>query len=527
MYNIPRLRGVEIVDYLRKSRADDALLSVEEVLSKHEQMLDEWMERNMPEGGRVPEENRFREVGSGETIASRPAMKELLRVVESPKIKAILCVEPQRLSRGDLEDIGYLVKILRYTGTLVITLSYTYDLRDDRDREQFERELMRGNDYLEYQKRIQLNGRLLSVQNGNFIGNTAPYGYRKTQIKEGKRTCHTMEPDPDQAPIVRRIFEMYRDGLGATRIADQLELEHVPAPKGKRWSRDAISKMLYNVHYLGKVKWNHRAAVRKIEDGEVIKSRPVAEDYLIFDGKHPAIIDQELWDAVQEIRGKHPKNKKAHNLTNPLAGLMFCTCGRAMAGRKYENGKEGQARCAPRYLCQDRRSCNNASATMQEVLDEVKRVLRECIHDFEIRIEKGEDDSAEIQRRLIERLEKKLAELRELEKKQWDEKLRGRMPDHIFDELNGETVKEIEEVHQALCDARGAVVEPIDLPAKLATFREALELISGPDIPVREANRLLKACIERITYSRERYTRVGTPKGMAPTPIRLEFTLRV
>ena len=61
MYNIPRLLGVEIVDYLRKSRADDALLSVGEVLSKHEQMLDEWMERNMPEGGRVPEQNRFRE----------------------------------------------------------------------------------------------------------------------------------------------------------------------------------------------------------------------------------------------------------------------------------------------------------------------------------------------------------------------------------------------------------------------------------------------------------------------------------
>ena len=526
MYMLPRLRGDEIVVYLRKSRADDALLSVEEVLSKHEQMLNEWMERNMPEGGRVPEDLRFREVGSGETIASRPAMVELLRVVESPKIKAILCVEPQRLSRGDLEDIGYLVKILRYTGTIVITLSYTYDLRDDRDREQFERELMRGNDYLEYQKRIQWNGRLLSVQNGNFIGQAPPYGYRKTQIKEGKRTCHTLEPDPEQAPVVKRIFEMYASGLGCTRIADQLNAEHIPAPKGKLWTPHSLPTMLSNVHYLGKIKWEERKTTRPIEDGKVVENRPRAENFLIFEGKHPAIIDQELWDAVRNSRGDRPKVKKKHGLTNPLAGVLYCECGLAMQGRVYTD-KAGKERCASRFLCTNQKHCGNGSGRMVDVMNEVKRVLRECIHDFEVRIEKGEDDSAEIQRRLIERLEKKLVDLRELEKKQWDEKLRGRMPDHIFDELNGETVAEIEEVQQALCDAKDSVPDPIDLPAQVVTFKAALDALQDPDAPVEEVNRLLKACIDRITYGREKYTKVGTPRGIVETPLRLEFKLRV
>ena len=526
MYNIPRLRGDEIVVYLRKSRADDALLTVEEVLSKHEQMLDEWMGRNMPEGGRVPEESRFREVGSGETIQSRPAMVELLRTVESPKIKAILCVEPQRLSRGSLRDIGEIVELFRYSNTLVITLSYTYDLRDDRDREQFERELMRGNDYLEYQKRIQWNGRLLSVQNGNFIGQHPPYGYRKIQIKEGKRTCHTMELDPEQAPIVRRIFEMYRSGMGRTTIADQLNAEHVPAPKGKKWSQYSIPSMLTNIHYLGKVKWNERATVRKVEDGKVVKSRPRAEQFLVFEGKHPAIVDQELWDAVQAIMGSHPRNKKASNLTNPLAGIMFCSCGTVMTGRRYKD-RSGKERCAPRFLCTNQRECGTASARASDVMDEVKRVLQECIHDFEVRIEKGEDDSAEVHRHLVERLEKKLAELRELEKKQWDEKLRGKMPEHIFDSLNQETVAEIEEVHQALCDAKDAIPEPIDLPAQVVTFQAALDVLQDPDAPVRDVNRLLKSCIERITYSREKYTDRGTPRGMVENPMRLEFKLRV
>ena len=103
----------EILEYLRKSRSDDALLTVEEVLEKHETILDEWAERNL--GGKIPEENKFREVVSGETIDDRPEMKRILQLIESPRIKAILVVEVQRLSRGDLEDAGRLIKLLRPT----------------------------------------------------------------------------------------------------------------------------------------------------------------------------------------------------------------------------------------------------------------------------------------------------------------------------------------------------------------------------------------------------------------------------
>jgi hypothetical protein len=164
---------------------------------------------------------------------------------------------------------------------------------------------------------------------------------------------------------------------------------------------------------------------------------------------------------------------------------------------------------------------------MSEVLDEVARVLKECVADFETRIERGEDDSAEVQRKLVERLEHRLLELQELEKKPWDEKLRGKMPEHIFEELNKETVAELEEVHQALCDARAATPEPIDLPAKVVTFQAALDALQDPDASVRDVNRLLKACIERIDYSRDRYTSVGPSKKDAETPIHLGWTLRV
>ena len=138
----------EILVYLRKSRSDDPLLSVEEVLEKHWAILQDWISRNLD--APVPEENIYKEVVSGETIDGRPEVLKLLKRIESPRIKGILVVEVQRLSRGDLEDCGRLMKLLRYTSTMVITPMKIYDLADEYDRDGFERELKRGNEYLEY-----------------------------------------------------------------------------------------------------------------------------------------------------------------------------------------------------------------------------------------------------------------------------------------------------------------------------------------------------------------------------------------
>jgi len=526
MWQLPKLSPDDIIKYLRKSRTDDVTLTVEEVLAKHEQMLDEWVAKNLPEGsGKIPEDNVYREVVSGETIESRPKIQEVLRRIESPRIKAILIVEPQRLSRGDLEDIGRLVKLLRYSNTIVITLQYTYDLRDERDRDMFERELKRGNEFLEYQKRILGNGRLLAVQNGNYIGQTAPYGFKKIKVKEGKRYCHTLEPHPDQAPIVKLIFEMYRDGLGITRISDKLNEMRIPAPGGKEWLRETIPQILNNTHYIGKVHWNRRSSVKRIVDGEVVVSRPRASDYLIFDGKHPAIIDLELWDAVQEKRGKIPRNKKDSNGFNPLAGVLFCECGRGMSARPYK--RNGVEFAAPRFHCNQQRKCKNASCLMSDVMDKVVEVLQDAIEDFEIRIESGTDNSAEIHRQLVAQLEKRLRELQELEIAQWDEKTKGGMPAHVFERLNSQTVAEIEEVQQALCDARDSMPEPINLQDKVTNFRAALEALQNPDVPAAEQNKLIKECIERITYSRKRVGNNGHPRKGEQTPILLDFKLRV
>ena len=147
MYYQPTFQPDEVIMYLRKSRSDDPILTVEEVLLNHETILDEWCEKHL--GGRVPEENKYREVVSGETLAERPKIQNALRHIESPKIKAIIVVDPQRLTRGDWEDISRLMKLLKLTYTIIITPQRYYDLSEEYDWDSFERELKRGNDYLE------------------------------------------------------------------------------------------------------------------------------------------------------------------------------------------------------------------------------------------------------------------------------------------------------------------------------------------------------------------------------------------
>ena len=218
----PKLKPEEIFEYLRKSRSDDPMLTIEEVLAKHEAMLNEWQERNL--SAPIPKENIFREVVSGETINSRPEFKKLLKGIESPKIKAVLVVECARLGRPDLEEIGRISKLLRYTNTLVITPQRMFDLTDEYDREQFERELMRGNDYLEYTKKILGRGKELSLRQGYYINGVTPYGYEKTWVYEGKRKRPTLAIVEEEAKVVRMIFDWYvNEGIGATKICQRLK----------------------------------------------------------------------------------------------------------------------------------------------------------------------------------------------------------------------------------------------------------------------------------------------------------------
>ena len=506
MYYRPELdlTPEEILEYLRKSRTDDPTLDVAEILARHETILDEYAEKTW--GAKIPEAQKFREVVSGETIDSRPELLKILKLIESPKIKAVFLVEVQRLGRPDLEDIGRLSKLFRYTNTLVITPQKTFDLRNEYDREAFERELMRGNEYLEYTKKIMARGRLLSVQQGNFIGTKPPYGYDKDIIMEGKRKCHTLKINEAEANVVRMVFDMYvNQDMGRVNIAHRLNDLGVPTRTGALWSQDTLKTMLENDHYIGKVRWNWRKTITVVEDGEIKQVRPKTEvgEYLVYDGKHPAIISEELFRAAREKQGKNHRAKPTTKVRNPLAGLLFCQCGRAMSLRTYKAHNS-----APRLLCDNQTYCKTTSCLYQEIIDRVRETLQQCIKDFEYRVQADDKDSLQLHENLIKRLKLKMEELNKKEISQWEKYTEENMPKAIFDTLNEKVLKEKDEVQQALCKAYESIPEPVDYEEKLLRFKNALEALDNPDVPAEKKNRLLKDCIERIDYKREKSVRI-------------------
>lgn len=502
----------EVLVYLRKSQSDDPRLTVEEVLEKHEKILDEWAERNL--GGKVPEKNKFREIVSGEKISQRPEFKKILKMIESPKVRALLCVEPQRLTRGDLEEVGFLMKRLKYTSTLVITPERTYDLRDEYAWDAFERELKRGNEYLEYYKKIQNRGRLASVAAGNYIGSVAPYGFDKDIVMDDKKKCPTLKENKEQADVVRMIFDMYvNQDMGRTAICHRLDALGIKPPKGKHWSPAAMKDMLENVHYIGKVKWNWRKTVTIVEDSEIVNTRPKAKigEYLIYEGRHDGIISEELFNAAREKQGRNHRAKPKTKVRNPFASLIYCKCGRAMSLRFYRK-KDGTEKAPPRLLCDDQVHCGTGSCLYDEMIDRVASILEQCIEDFEIRLQNDTGDSAKLHAKLIKNLEKKMKELQAKELSQWEAQADPdpdkRMPQHIFKQLNEKLLKEKEEVHQALCKAYESMPEPVDYEEKIKHFSDALAALRDPNVDAEEKNRLLKRCIQRIEYSREKPQRI-------------------
>ncbi len=498
--------------YLRKSRQDDPNQTVEEVLAKHEVMLQEYAEREL--GGRIPEENIYREVVSGESIDDRVEIKKVLSRIENPATVGVLVVEPSRLSRGDLSDCARIIDSFRFTHTLIVTPMMTYDLEKKMERKFFQDELLRGNDYLEYTKEILFRGRVAASKRGCYISSQPPYGYNRVKI--GKDW--TLEPNED-ADTVRMIFHWYvHEGLSPGAIARKLtSLGYVPV-QGREWARETVNNMLLNVHYIGKIKYNEFKATWVLENGERVKKqiRQPDEEIIIAEGKHPALIDTETFEAVKARMSQNPKLKHDHPLVNPLASILKCSnCGRTMI---LDRNKLYTP--TPRFKCRTK-GCGMKSVKAAEVLDAVQYALEYVeLPNLQTKLKNGDGDAATIQKHRIAKLVKQLGEYRQQEETQYELLERRKYTQEVFDRRNAGLRAKMEACEKELHLARAALPKNVDYAERIVSLKEAISAMKDTDLPNSEKNQMLRTIVDRIELTSEK-------KGFNETDIRLEVFLKL
>lgn len=167
---------------------------------------------------------------------------------------------------------------------------------------------------------------------GNFLGVTAPYGYKKDPNNKFHLVINEKE-----AEVVKRVFRLYLEGNGLTRIAQILTKDGIPVPGESRnigktrrtalyssWKQTTIRRILDNRVYLGELVQFKR---RKINYKSKRRITVPEEERYICKGTHEAIIDEESFNAVQNILKKN-KSFKGTKHDYLFKGLLFCSeCG--------------------------------------------------------------------------------------------------------------------------------------------------------------------------------------------------------
>lgn len=505
----PQLEGIWIM-YLRKSRQDNPEETVEEVLSKHEAMLQDHAEREL--GHRIEECNIYREVVSGESIAERVEIQKVLARLEDPNVAGVLVRDASRLSRGDLSDCARIIDNFRFTKTLIGTMMMTYDLNNKMERKFFQDELLRGNDYLEYTKEVLFAGRVAAVKRGYYVNGVPPFGYDRIKLDKG----WSLQAN-DDADTVRLIFDLHvNQGFTPGAVARYLNDIGVAASTGGEWSRASVKNVLTNIHYAGKVRYNEIKRTIVVQHGErVMRYLQQPEDEVITaEGKHTGLISMETYLAAQEIIKNAPRVKKTNELANLYAGVLRCKCGRTLTYHAREK------RTNARYVCPSRPRCQKMARAV-----DVEPLIIETLEKAELprlqqKLKSGAGDAAQIQKRRLEKLSKQMADYRVQEDKQYEFLETGKYTQEVFDRRNATLRKKMDDCELEMHKAREALPKNVDYAAAIVRLEDAIDALKDEDMDITIRNRKLRTIVKTITCK-------TIDRGRNKTEINLEILLRL
>lgn len=493
--------------YLRKSRADrdNPMCTEAEVLSRHEQTLKDLA---FNRGYKI--DKIFREVVSGETLAARPQMQQLLSEVEGGMWEGVLVMEVERLARGNSIDQGIVAQAFKYSNTLIITPNKTYNPANEYDEEFFEFGLfMSRREYKTINRRLNA-GRLASVKEGNYIGSIPPYGYKKVKL-EGKKG-YTLEPVPEEAEVVKLMFKLYTQDnrIGMARIRNTLNQMGIKPRNGDSWTIASIRDMLENDVYIGKVHWNKHKVIKSTANGSIQAKRPRQKQYDVFDGKHPPLIDEVTFNKAQYYKSLNPANPAQGTMRNPLAGVLICNkCGKKMIRRPH-------SKCEDYVICPTV-GCPNVGAPLEIVENRVIEGVKLWLDEYML---KGANIKPELKiaenKPIIEQIDKNITKLNNQLTNTYDLLEQGVYTKEVFfnrqESLNNE-INKLQAEREKLVSEDKKNKQKEDLKQRLIPQAQNLiDMYQSLD-SIKEKNEMLKSIFSKIIYTKDvRNSKVSTVK---------------
>jgi site-specific DNA recombinase len=352
------------------------------------------------------------DISGAKPITSRPDGGQLQRAIEMRQIKTVIVYQVDRLSR-DIVDLLATVRDWLRAGVDVYSL----------DVGQVTSELdivlvikgWQGGDERQKIRERTMRGKNAKARAGKVVGEgIAPYGYIHANgellIKE------------TEAEVVRMIYNWYVNGdehggmMGLVGIARRLTEMGIPTPSQSK--RINSNRANYGVWFYATVNWIIQSETycgvlrygRRVSKGGKVKNRP-QEEHILIDV--PAIVSRELWELAQARRAYNSKIAKRRTKREYLLrGLIYCGCGRRMAGT------------AGRYLCTRHYNTNGGECDEPIVVGG----LVECITwdyimglitnpiQFEQKLRQAQAQEAETMQPKQKELENILALLNETEK---------------------------------------------------------------------------------------------------------------
>ncbi|SCL19970.1 Site-specific DNA recombinase [Micromonospora pallida] len=304
-----------------------------------------------PHGGRIVAE--YFDIGQSRSLPwqRRVQASQLLTALRTPQrgFTAVVVGEPHRAFYGN--QFGLTVPLFAHYGVELWVPEIGGPIDPDNEAHELVMSVFGGMSKGE-RNRIKLRVRTAmaaqTLLEGRYLGGRPPYGYtlrdlgphpNAAKAADGKR-LRALTPDPDTAPIVRRIFDEFLAGYGLFAIAEGLTANHVPCPSahdrarnphrsGIAWSKSAIRVILTNPRYTGRQVWNKQRTDEVLLDvddvalGHTGVMRWNKRDKWITSKEivHPPLIDDTTFEQAQTLLGQRARresgNQRLRRARNP------------------------------------------------------------------------------------------------------------------------------------------------------------------------------------------------------------------